>query len=107
MATEVPRERRAYEFRDGQGRQARAWWGAEGWRVEAGDPAFRQRIVRALRQPISVWETAVWADGVPSCAPVQVAPGDPRYLGGLPMAWGQLPLDDVDIDVVPFQDEAG
>src|SRR5438552_1361549 len=51
-ALAATRPKNAYKLTDPSGRHAYIWWEERGPVVEADDPAFRGRVLRALKKPI-------------------------------------------------------
>jgi hypothetical protein len=86
------RPRNAIKLTDKRGRTAYLWWEMSGPVVEADDPAFRRRTLRALKKPIWVIEDEKDEFGVPWSTRVLLQPDDPRYPIRLVWHWHQIGL---------------
>jgi hypothetical protein len=60
--------------------------------VECDDPAFRRRVLHAIKQPIWVIEDEQDEFGVPWSTRVLLQPDDPRYPVRLVWHWSQIGL---------------
>jgi hypothetical protein len=104
LADRVPT---AFRLTDQQGRRAFVWWEDKAVApvVDADDPAFRRRILRALKKPI--WSTEDIPDehGFSVTTRVLLQPDDPRYPSRLFFRWDQICLGDLaEVDVVTRQE---
>jgi hypothetical protein len=100
LANRVPT---AYRLTDQHGRRAFVWWEDKPVVpvVEADDPAFGRRILRALKKPIWAVEDVPDEHGFPLTMRVLLQPTDPRYPSRLFFRWHQVGLGDLaDVDVV-------
>ncbi len=100
LANRVPT---AYRLTDQRGRHAFVWWEDKPVApvVEADDPTFRRRILRAIKKPIWAVEDVPDEHGFPLTTRVQLQPDDPRYPSRLFFRWHQIGLGDLaDVDVV-------
>jgi len=95
---------KVYELTDRQGHRAYARRVDRKWVVDADDPALRRRVLRALEKPLWVTEDAPAEDGSWWSTRVQLKPDDPRYANRLLFRWGQLGLDDLEVEVVTLPD---
>ncbi len=100
LANRVPT---AFRLTDQQGHIAFVWWEDNPVApvVDADDPAFRRRIVRALKKPIWAIEDIPDENGFPLTTRVLLQPDDRRYPSRLFFRWHQIGLSDLaDVDVV-------
>ena len=93
-AAPAVRPKNAFKLTDLMGRCAYVWW-EEGAVVESDDPAFRRRILRALKKPIWCIEDEKDEFGVPWSTRVLLRPDDPRYPSRLVWRWDQIGLGDL------------
>lgn len=100
----VARPKTAYKLTDGRGRSAYLWWDG-GPVVESDQPAFRRRILRALKRPIWSTEDNIDEFGVPWSTRVLLQPDDPRYPSRIFFRWDQIGLGDlIGVEVVTRYD---
>jgi hypothetical protein len=94
LAKRVPS---AFRLKDRQGHCAYVWWEHDSNVpiVEADDPAFRRRILRALKKPIWTVEDERDEHGLRLTTRVLMQPDDPRYPSRLRWRWGQVGLGDL------------
>ena len=100
----TPGTRKAYELTDGHGHRAYAWRVDRTWLVESDDAALRRRVTRALQQPLWTTEDVRGEDSGWWSTRVLLQPDDPRYANRLLTRWGQIGLDDLDVEVVTLAD---
>lgn len=94
------RPKHAYRFTAGRGSVACLWWEPTGPVVECDDVALRQRMQRALEQPIWIVEDELDEFGVQWSTRKHIQPDDPRYPAHWFWALGQVGLGDVKAEVV-------
>lgn len=94
------RPKNGYRFTDAAGNVAYLWWEPSGPVVESDDPAFRRRMLRALKRPIWIIEDEPDEFGVQWATRQHIQPDDPRY----PVHWfwslGQVGLGDTEVAIV-------
>lgn len=100
----APVARKALALTDASGHRAFVWRQDGAWRVTCADPRLRRRIRRAFRRPLWVREDVLGPDGLPGSTLVQVQPDDARYASQVFWHWHQLPLQGVDVKIVPYTD---
>jgi hypothetical protein len=103
-STESARVPKAYELTDRHGHRAYAWRVDRKWVVESDHQALRRRILRALKKPLWVREDVLGEDGGYWSTLVHLQPDDPRYANRLLWRWGQIGLDDLEVEVVTLPD---
>jgi hypothetical protein len=94
LANRVPS---AFRLKDRQGHCAYVWWEDDSNVpiVEADDPAFRRRVVQALKMPIWTVEDERDEHGLTLTTRVLMQPDDPRYPSRLRWRWDQVGLGDL------------
>ncbi len=94
LAKRVPS---AFRLKDKQGHCAYVWWerDSDAPIIEADDPAFRRRILRALKKPIWTVEDERDEHGFTLTTRVHMQPDDPRYPSRLVWHWDQVGLGDL------------
>ena len=103
--TTPARPKNAFKLTDQRGRTAYLWWEERGPVVEADDPSFRRRILRALKRPFWVVEDEKDEFGDPWSTRVQLQPDDPRYPVRLVWHWDQIGLGNLaSVEVVTQKD---
>jgi hypothetical protein len=87
----------AFRLKDRQGHCAYVWWedDSETPIVEADSPAFRRRIVRALKKPFWTVEDGRDEHGMRLTTRVLMQPDNPRYPRRLVWNWHQVGLGDL------------
>jgi hypothetical protein len=94
LANRVPS---AFQLKDRQGHCAYVWWegNSDAPIVEADDPAFRRRVVQALKKPIWTVEDERDEHGFTLTTRVLMQPDDRRYSSRLVWRWDQVGLGDL------------
>jgi hypothetical protein len=83
-----------------RGKRAYLWWEESGPVVAADDPAFRRRLLRAIKRPIVSVEDERDDAGIRWSTRKVIQPDDSLYPSRLFWSWIQVGLRDVKVEVV-------